>query len=46
MDIGVRTLDASRQPIVKLLKTPQHFSFPFVNIGRDSATSPMRASSQ
>jgi hypothetical protein len=36
MSIGVCTLDGSRQPIVKLLKTPQHFSFPAINIVRDS----------
>jgi hypothetical protein len=37
LGIGVRTLEGSRQPIVKLLKTPQHLSFPTVSIVPDSA---------
>jgi hypothetical protein len=43
MGISVRTPDGSRQTIVKRLKTPQYFSFPFVNIVLDPASSPMPA---
>jgi hypothetical protein len=37
----VVTLDGPRQSIVKPLKTPRHFCFPFVNIILDSASPPM-----
>jgi hypothetical protein len=35
LGIGVRTLEGSRQTIVKRLKTPQPLSFPTVSIVPD-----------